>query len=178
MPDDGVTYAEVESMEIPVVGFVGRSGCGKTTLLERLIPRLDAAGVRVAVVKHSPVHGVQTDMPGTDTYRYWEAGVQQVTLAARDRVVHTHRYATEPDLKTALAGVHDVDLILLEGYKRSSVPKVEVIRRANDPDPIGELTERIAVVTDVAELDVACPRFGLDEVDELACFLMDHALKG
>jgi molybdopterin-guanine dinucleotide biosynthesis protein MobB len=159
-------------MSVAVVAFVGRSGSGKTTLIERLVPVLTQKGVRVAVVKHSPIHALETDSPGSDTHRFWMSGAQHVALVGRDRVVHTHRFEDEPALPVVLAGIHDVDLILLEGYKRSGAPKIEVIRRAHDPQPIEELRGRIAVVTDVEELGLAGPRFRLECVDELALFLI------
>jgi molybdopterin-guanine dinucleotide biosynthesis protein MobB len=160
-------------MSAVVIAFVGRSGSGKTTLIERLIPVLVEKGVRVAIVKHSPVHAVETDTPGTDTHRFWSVGAHHVALATRDCVVHRHRFEDEPALETVLAGIHAVDLILLEGYKRSAAPKVEVVRRARDPQAIAELQGRIAVVTDVEELVADCPRFRLDQVHELALFLIE-----
>lgn len=161
-------------MRTPIVAFVGRSGSGKTTLIERLLPALAAHGVRTAVLKHSPVHTVRMDKSGTDTDRFWQSGARHVALAAQDRVIHMHRFESEPALQMALQGIHDVDLVLLEGYKRTDVPKVEVIRRAHDPDPIEGLASRIAVVTDVNELSLGCPKFGLDQVRELAEFLVQR----
>ena len=154
-----------------VLGFVGRSGCGKTTLLTQLIPVLARRGISVAVVKHSPVHDVESDVAGSDTHRYWTVGARHVSLAARDRVVQTHRYEAEPDLETVLAGVYGVDLVLLEGYKRVDVDKIEVIRAACDPAPIAGLERRIACVTDVADLDLACPVFGLRDYVAIAGFV-------
>jgi molybdopterin-guanine dinucleotide biosynthesis adapter protein len=155
-----------------VVAFVGRSGSGKTTLITRLVPVLTGLGIRVGIVKHSPVHPVETDVTGQDTHRFWMSGARHVTLVGQDRVVHAHRFEAEPALPAVLAGMHDVDLILLEGYKRSEWPKIEVIRRAHDPQPIEGLRGRIAVVTDVEELAVDCARFQLDQVRELALFLV------
>jgi molybdopterin-guanine dinucleotide biosynthesis adapter protein len=158
---------------LPLLAFVGRSGSGKTTLLTRLIPRLNEQGVRVAIIKHSPIHSVETDVPGSDTRRLWEAGAAHVSLVAHDRAVHTHRYAAEPEFETVLAGVSGADLVLLEGYKWRDVDKIEVIRRARDPVPIRELARRIACVTDVASLTLPCPIFGLDDVPALADFVIE-----
>jgi molybdopterin-guanine dinucleotide biosynthesis protein MobB len=161
-------------MSVAVIAFVGRSGSGKTTLIEQLMPILREQGVRVAVVKHSPDHALETDTPGSDTHRLWMSGAQHVALVGRDRVVHTHRFEEEPSLTVVFAGLHDVDLILLEGYKRSDVPKVEVIRRAHDPHPIEGLERRIAVVTDIEDVGGDCPRFRLDQLHELANFLVGY----
>lgn len=160
----------------PIVAFVGRSGSGKTTLLVGLIGALARRGVRVAAIKHSPLHLAESDVPGTDSYRYWEAGAAHVSLVTRDRVVHTHRYQGEPDLATITGDVSDVDLILLEGYKRSSVEKVELIRVVCDPMPLEGLTDRVAYVTDAALPDARCPVFGLNELDRIADFLIRRYL--
>lgn len=164
-------------LTIHAVAFVGRSGSGKTTLIERLIPQLVAQDVRVGVVKHSPIHAVKIDASETDTYRFWASGADHVVLAARDRVMHTHRYDAEPNLSAVLAGVYDVDLILVEGFKRSDLPKVEVIRRACDPLPIEGLAHRIAAATDVEDLVLGCPKFGLGQVSELTRFLIAMLFK-
>ena len=58
---------------VPIITFVGKSGTGKTTLLEQLIPMLKARGLRLAVLKHD-AHHFEMDKPGKDTYRFTTAG--------------------------------------------------------------------------------------------------------
>ena len=53
----------------PVITFVGLSGTGKTTFLEKLIPVLKDRGLRLAVLKHD-AHHFEMDHPGKDTYRF------------------------------------------------------------------------------------------------------------
>lgn len=170
-------------LTIPVVAFVGRSGSGKTTLLERLIPELAVRGVRVAVVKHAVRHAVKMDVRGTDTYRMWDAGAVHVALVAPDRLALTQRWEREPRLEEVLAKLGDgVDLIVLEGYKQSRYPKVEVVRQACDPKPIPGLEGRVAIVTDVptlqtGELQIAASAtsgdvFCFDDLEALADFLI------
>ncbi|MGC9347795.1 MAG: molybdopterin-guanine dinucleotide biosynthesis protein B [Anaerolineae bacterium] len=162
---------------IPVVAFVGRSGSGKTTLLERLLPKLNERGVRVAVVKHAVRHTVASDVPGTDTYRFWQVGAAQVALVARDRLAWTKRYDREPELGEVLAQIEGVDLILLEGYKASAFPKVEVVRRACDPELLSGIDNVVGVVTDVPDLaGVAAdvPLFPLDGSERLVGFLIQR----
>lgn len=158
---------------LPVLGFFGRSGSGKTTLLEKVIGELARRGYRVAVLKHTRARNVETDLPGKDTRRLWEAGAAHTAFLVSDRIVHTHRYAAEPPLSEALAGIHDVDLILVEGDKHDALPKLEVVRAACDPQPIPEITGRIAYVTDVADLPDAegLPHFSLEDVPALADFI-------
>jgi len=157
-----------------VVAFVGRSGSGKTTLLLKLIPLLRANQMRVAMVKHSSHRGIETDIAGSDSRRFWDAGADEVALVTPDRVAHTKRVAGEPRLDEVLSVVGDVDLVLLEGFKRSDVPKIEVVRSACTPAPLEGLRGRVACITDVADLSVDCPVFGLEDVEGVANFLMAY----
>jgi len=163
----------VHTFETPVVGFVGRSGAGKTQFLERLILFLRSKGWRLAVVKHTHRRGLQTDQPGSDSYRFWEAGANHVTLATPDRVVHTHRHETDPLLSEVIADIQGVDLILVEGYKSSSVPKLEVVRAESDRHPLEHVSHRLAFITDVPELQNEGRWFGLGDVQGVAHFLID-----
>ncbi len=157
-------------MVIPALGITGRSGSGKTTLLEKLLAELVNRGYRVGVVKHT-FHAVETDREGTDTRRFWEAGAACAVLVSPDRVMQVRREAEAP-LEAVLAGIQAVDLILVEGYKRSALEKIEVVRRACDPVPIPDLTGRIAFVTDIPELSETGPCFGLEDVAAVADFVV------
>lgn len=159
------------SSDIPIIAFAGRSNSGKTTLLEKLILLLRQRGYRVGVVKHTVRADVETDLPGTDTRRLWEAGAEHVAFVTPDRIVHTHRYAELPPLEMALAGVGDVDLVLIEGFKYGPYPKIEVVRAARDPALIPDLQGRIACVTDVSDLPCGVPKFAFDDVVGLADFV-------
>ncbi len=180
----------------PIVSFVGRSNCGKTTLLEKLIPALTKRGYRTAVVKHTHHREVETDVPGTDSRRLWDAGADHVTFVTPNRVAHTHRYetadATEaaPSLAEALRGIHGVDVILMEGYKAAGfikskraadthpVPKIEVVRSACDPAPIPGLKGRLAYVTEIPDLSRTLPCFKFEDLTGLMDFIELHIIKG
>ena len=158
----------------PVFAFVGRSNCGKTTLLEKVVAVLTVRGYRVGVVKHTRHRNVALDALGTDTRRFWDAGAAHVTLVSPARVTHAHRYAVEPEVTAILDAVRDVDVVVLEGYKATSLPKIEVVRAARDPLPLPGLVNRIAFVTDVAALGGMCPCFALDQVEAVADFLVSR----
>lgn len=154
----------------PCLAFVGRSGSGKTTLLEKLVAELARRGLRVGVVKHTR-HHVESDDPGTDTRRLWEAGAVHTALVTPDRAVHARRYAEPPSLSDVLPAIRGVDLLLIEGFKRAEVPKVEVVRAACDPQLLPDLQGRIACVTDVPDLLWEGPTFALEDVEALAAFV-------
>ncbi len=164
----------MDAFKGPIVGLVGRSGSGKTRFLEGLVPVLTDRGYQVAVLKHTHRRDLETDKPGSDSYRFWAAGAAHVVLAAPDRIVHTHRSEVDPPLSQALRGVLGVDLVLVEGYKSSSIPKLEIVRAALDGQPLTSITHRLAFITDVPELQAGDPWFALDDVTGVAHFLIDE----
>jgi molybdopterin-guanine dinucleotide biosynthesis protein B len=164
-----------EDQNIPVIAFVGRSGCGKTTILENVIPLLLQDGIRLSVVKHTRHKHLVTDVAGTDTLKMWEAGVPNVVLVAADRVVQWQRYEEEPDVNAVLKKVTGVDMIILEGFKSSGVPKIEVLRQAHHPHPLTDIVSRLAYITDREDLETDLPCFELDDFKSIANFLRQFA---
>lgn len=118
------------------LGISGWSGCGKTTLIVALIPRLRARGWSVSTLKHAH-HDVDLDTPGKDTWRHRQAGAQEVILATGRRwvLLHELREAPEPSVAELLTYLQPVDLVLVEGWKRGAYPKLEVWRPVDDAPP-------------------------------------------
>lgn len=112
-----------------VIGFAGWSGCGKTTLVEQVITLLEARGLNVSLVKHAH-HDFEIDYPAKDSYRHRHAGCREVlvTSAKRWAMVHELRGREELSLKEALAQLSPCDLVLVEGFKREPIPKIEIHR--------------------------------------------------
>src|ERR1044072_9490793 len=112
-----------------VIGIAGWSGAGKTTLLTRVIPRLTARGIKVSTIKHAH-HNFDIDQPGKDSHSHRMAGATEVVVGSSRRwaVVHELRGAPEPTLAQLIEKITPVDLIVVEGYKRGSHPKLEVHR--------------------------------------------------
>ena len=118
------------------LGISGWSGCGKTTLIEALIPRLRARGLTVSTLKHAH-HDVDLDTPGKDTWRHREAGAREVILATGRRwvLLHESRDEPEPSLADLLSYLQPVDLVLVEGWKTEDYPKLEIWRPLGDDKP-------------------------------------------
>jgi molybdopterin-guanine dinucleotide biosynthesis protein B len=148
---------------IPIVSVVGRSGVGRTTLLEKLIPELKRRGYRVATVKHHAHPGFEVDQPGKDTWRHARAGSEQVVLAAPDRVAAI-RYVDHALTLDEIAAsiIRDVDIILTEGYRGADKPKIEVVRAARGREPLCSPEDLLAIASDVA-LALGVPCFDLDD---------------
>ncbi|MFT3819178.1 MAG: molybdopterin-guanine dinucleotide biosynthesis protein B [Rubrivivax sp.] len=124
-------------MTMKVFGIAGRSGMGKTTLLERLLPELRARGLVVSLIKHSH-KAIEVDRPGKDSYRLREAGCQEVLLLGRDRwaLMHELRGDAEPPLAYLLSRIQPCDLVLVEGFKSGDFPKLEVWRDSEGKPPL------------------------------------------
>lgn len=109
-----------------IVSFVGKSGTGKTTLIEAAIKELKKKGFRVAVIKHAH-HGFEMDKPGKDTWRFAQAGSDMVLVSSPGRVAIIEQVSDELSYEEAIGRVYgNVDIILVEGFKQSSKVKVEV----------------------------------------------------
>lgn len=124
-------------MQTPILGFAAYSGTGKTTLLEKLIPLLRARGLRVAVLKHAH-HNFDIDKPGKDSYRLRKAGAEQMLIASDQRwamMIETEKPQSFENLLTQFN--HDeLDLIIVEGFKGESIPKIELHRASLGHDLI------------------------------------------
>jgi len=165
---------------VKVFGIAGYSGAGKTTLLEALIPRFVAHELRVSLIKHTH-HDFDIDKPGKDSWRLREAGCTEVMLLSNRRwaLMHELRGAAEPALDEQLALLAPCDLVLIEGYKNSPHPKLEVYRAENGkPMLINATPENIvAVASDVPiELpkDVSLPCFELGDRAGIANFILKY----
>lgn len=161
----------------PVIAFVGKPDCGKTTLLEKLIPELVRRGLKVGTIKHH-VHAFEMDREGKDTWRHKRAGAHVVALSSptglgviRD---NDHDQAV-PELLDRY--FYDVDLVLAEGYKHTDLPKIEVFRSAVYDAPLPDRDQTwLALVSDLRP-DGDLPWFGLDEIVPLADFMVERLLK-
>ena len=154
----------------PIISVVGKSDSGKTTLLEELIAELKRRGYKVAVIKHS-AEDVELDTVNKDTWRFSQAGsdVSAISSAHRLAIFKKLEHDLTPSELTCLSA-WDCDLILTEGYKQSSYPKIEVHRREQGEDMVSQQEQIIAVVTDEPiKLDV--PQFTKSDVPKLVNFL-------
>ena len=162
-------------MTTPVVGIVGWKNSGKTTLATKLIAELVRRGYRVASVKHAH-HDADVDHEGTDSFRLRAAGAIEVALvtARRWAIMHELGDAAEPTLGETLARLSPADIVIVEGYKREPIPKIEVRRlAAKQSDPIApDDANVIAVVADHAAERAGRPVFGIDDIPGIADFVV------
>ena len=159
----------------PLLSFVGKSGVGKTTLIEKLIAELKRRGYRISVVKHH-AHTTPIDGRGKDSWRFAEAGASVAIVSSPAEIARFERVPRELTLNEIAAQIDNVDLILTEGFKREAAPKIEVSRAALGTDLIGRAEELIAVVSD-HPITLNLPRFDLDDAAGIAAFIEGKFLR-
>lgn len=162
-----------------IFGFAGYSGAGKTTLIEQLIPRFCRMGLRVSLIKHAH-HEFDIDKPGKDSFRHREAGAGEVMVVSTRRwaLMHELRNEPEPSLDEQISHMSPCDLLLVEGFKSSHIPKMEIYRSALGKARLQcEGMNIVALASDGAsnvQEAVAVPQLDLNNPDEVAGFILEY----
>jgi len=160
------------------ISIAARSGTGKTSFLEKLIPQLTARGYRVGVIKHTH-HALDIDRPGKDSFRLREAGAAQVVVNAPNQFALLRRQERELPLGQVLTYFRDVELVLVEGYKQEDLPRIEIFRSdAGHAEPLFRTGPApLALVTDRAFGPLPFPVFTLEDVRGVADLIEEQFLK-
>ena len=154
---------------VPVISFVGRSGAGKTTYLEKLIAEMKCRGFRIGVIKHDS-HGFEIDYPGKDTWRHTKAGADVVCIASAEKFAMIKQTSSEMPLRDIITRIDDVDIIFVEGYRNQGYRLVEIFRRDGATPPLGQPQDLFAVVSDII-LYPSVPHFSVTDPAPLADIL-------
>ena len=175
----------VNPLAIPVLGFCAYSGTGKTTLLKQLIPELNQRGLRLAVIKHAH-HNFDVDIPGKDSYEMRKAGARQMLVASHVRWALMTEDARDgdPELVHLLKQIEadKVDIVLVEGFKKLALPKIELHRAAHGKPFIYTQDENILAIACCDDTQLpsdALPselrQLDLNNVSQIADFVIEYA---
>lgn len=161
-----------------VIGLAGWSGAGKTTLLTQIIPVLTGEGLRVSTIKHAH-HKFDVDAPGKDSWRHREAGATEVMVSSDRRwaLMHELRGETEPGLRDLLSKMSRVDLVIVEGFKSESHPKIEIHRAANDKPLLYPNDSDILGIVSDAKITTSLPVVRIDDIPAIARLVKMSAVK-
>lgn len=151
------------------IGIAGWSGAGKTTLITRLIPELNRRDSSVSTIKHAH-HGFDIDQPGKDSFEHRAAGASEVLVASASRIalMRELRGAPEPSLIELLRMLAPVDLVLIEGFKRDPVAKIEVFRAANGKPPLFPQDPHVVALASDGVAPAGLPHAPIDDVSAIA----------
>ena len=160
-----------------IVAISGIKNSGKTTLICRLLEIFKEKGLRVAVLKHDG-HDFEPDVPGTDTYRQLQAGAYGTAVfsAGKYMLVKQQPQISEKELMEFFP---EADLILLEGFKYSTYPKIEIVRKGNSAESVSNPERLMAIATnlDAEEREALSVQenvtfFDLDNAKSIAEFIL------
>lgn len=163
-------------MKPKIITIVGKSNSGKTTLLEKLIPLLTDRGYKIGSVKHAH-DGFEMDKKGKDSWRHRKAGAS-ATLVISENKVAVVKDDPQDYIEKMQSYLFDMDIVLAEGFKKQSLPKIEVFRAESvHKNPLCLADENlIAFVTD-SDYNPDVPVFGLEDIRQIADFIESGFLK-
>lgn len=159
----------------PVLGFAAFSGTGKTSLLVKLLPLMKLQGLRVAMIKHAH-HDFDIDKPGKDSFELRKAGADQVLVASDKRFALMTEYENqeEPKLDDLIKQLNldEIDLVMVEGFRHLSYPKIELHRPSLGKDLIYPNDESVVAIASDENLETgALPLLNLNATEEVAGFI-------
>ena len=159
-----------------VMGIVGWSGSGKTSLVVEVLPILKRHGLKVSTMKHAH-HRFDVDKPGKDSFRHREAGASEILVVTSSRwvLMHESREEPEPSIESLIERMTPVDLLLVEGFKTHHHPKLE-IHRESEGKPLlyQDDPEIVAVASDIPLTGMKIPCLDLNDPSEVADFILSH----
>ena len=159
----------------PVVSVIGRSKSGKTSLIEKLVTELKLRGYRVATIKHAP-QGMTFEESDKDNWRHIKAGSEATAISSPDKILLIKPVAKDATLdEVAYLFDEDYDIILTEGFKEDSAPKIEVHRKEAGP-PLGNISKLMAIVTDET-LETKTRQFSPQDIKGLADLIEEGFIK-
>ena len=161
---------------IPVISFIGRHNCGKTTILEKVIRGLKEKGYKIAVIKHHK-GDFEIDIEGKDTWRLGQAGSDVVVVSSPEKTAVIRKSQKELTLDQIKEMVSEgMDIVILEGYKFENKPKIEVFRSEVSDKILTDEKDLVALVTD-RQFDIDVPQFSFDDAEGIVEFIIDKYLK-
>ncbi|ENM5926247.1 bifunctional molybdopterin-guanine dinucleotide biosynthesis adaptor protein MobB/molybdopterin molybdotransferase MoeA [Vibrio mimicus] len=161
---------------LPLLGFAAYSGTGKTTLLEALLPKLTAAGLRIGLLKHAH-HDFDVDKPGKDSYRLRKAGASQMLIASRNRhalMTETPDAEAEFDYLLTRFDAEKLDVILVEGCKNIAFPKIELHRTEVGKPWLYPHDENIIAIAADETVETTLPQMNINDLDAITDFVLHY----
>ncbi|MRJ06492.1 MAG: molybdopterin-guanine dinucleotide biosynthesis protein B [Epsilonproteobacteria bacterium] len=155
-----------------VVGFTGPSNSGKTTIIEKVVEKAIARGLKVGVIKHDPKNKAQLDTPGKDSWKFYNGGADVVVVSPVRTTLFFHHQIPWKELFHLFKGY---DILIVEGLRTIPIPRIGVFRNRFDPTYLPHLT---GIATDNSispdQLPPHLPRLDLNNPDQILEWILTH----
>lgn len=157
---------------IPVVSIIGKQNTGKTTLIGLVIPLLKRRGYRVGTIKYN-IPSFEIDYEGKDTYRHYQAGADVVSISSPKKLATIKRVDRRPPsirdiIKTQY---HDVDIVLVEGYKHWQYPYIEIQNNHQQAKPEDKKYKNHIKITSTMKIRSQIPAFSKNVLNDVITFI-------
>lgn len=157
----------------PCICIVGHSGSGKTQVMAHLIETMSGMGLRVGTIKHD-VHGFEMDKPGKDSWRHKKAGALTTIVTSPFQIGMVKNVNHDHQPAELLPMFEGMDIVLVEGFKRSPLPKIEVFRPGNGKPPACKGDKNLLALVSDVRLDWGVPIFCIEDINRLVVFITNH----
>ncbi len=162
--------------KVPIISIVGRSNSGKTTLIVKLVKELKLRGFKVATIKHSH-HNFELDTEGKDSWLHTQAGADAVVVVSQKMLGIIRQTPNELPLSEIVNGLQDMNVIVVEGYKTESIPKVEVFRSEISTELVCKDDKNLIAVVGDKNPSIGVPFFHInDKTSTIIDFLLNYPL--
>ena len=154
-----------------IIGITGWKNVGKTYYASLIIKSLVMKGYQVGSIKHAH-HDFDIDKPGTDSFKHREAGSSQVVISSSKRwaKITENNNAYEKSLDELIQEFHNVEIVVVEGFKKDNHPKIEILTKGlNNRNK--EIKNVIAIVSDDLK-DNTTPVFKENDIENLVEFII------
>ncbi|MBU4439784.1 MAG: molybdopterin-guanine dinucleotide biosynthesis protein B [Firmicutes bacterium] len=159
-----------------LLAISGVKNSGKTTLITQLIPKLVKKKLKIATIKHDG-HGFTADIEESDSYRHKAAGAYAAAVFSDSKYMLV-KDVPECSEEMIIQFFPEADLILLEGFKNSDYPKIEIVRSDNSRASVCDPKTMVALISDLPFSGENIPIFGLNEIDQIAAFIYEWTCQG
>lgn len=155
-----------------IISIVGTSGSGKTTLIEKVVSNLKSKEYKVGVIKHA-AHGFDHEPEGKDSRRHFDAGADSVIVSSPGSFSLVKRTDKSESIDYLTTFFADMDIVIVEGFKRSDLPKIEVFRKETEKSPVCIEDKNLKAFVTNSEIRPGVPVFGLDDTESLSEFIIE-----
>lgn len=161
-----------KNREIPVISIIGGQNTGKTTLIQIIIPLLKKKGYRVGTIKYNIPH-FDIDYEGKDTYKHYQAGADVVSISSPEKLaVIKGLNKKTPSIKDIIQqGYSDVDIVLVEGYKKYRYPYIEINTNHLQTKPANKTYKKHVKIVSRKQLHSPIPAFYEKDLNNIINFI-------